>query len=433
VTRALTVAAIGAVAMTVVLAVLRFGIVGPVPMAPSDDLVPLLIATGCLCAIGLARTAHRTVAWLGTIGAAFVVTLDLASYARLVRPDVSADVWRWLGIAVSIAALLAIGSAAGYAATRPRLRRRWLAAEGIAAVGAVSVVAGWAVTNPTDTTFVAGSALGSLGLVTRSFIVITAAFTAIGLVGDVLPAIDRARHRVEVTHGRTAPRGERAGAWVRAFVDELSPGRRRARRAALAERSRVARDIHADVVPGLRKALAEAERGAPADLLAASLRDVLADVEAVGAVQHPIQLEIGGLVAALEWLAERVQDRSDVTITLNVVDPTPEAVGEPPPEIGAAAFRIAALALDNVVRHASGSNVAVDIGAASEVVGLSICDDGAGITDAALASARVSGRRGIVDMAAEADECGGVLDVAPGLSGVGTCVRFGWRSAAADR
>jgi signal transduction histidine kinase len=425
-----TVAAFGAVAMTMVLAVLRLGILGPTPIAPSDDLVPLLIATGCLCVIGLARTAHRTVAWLATIGAAFVVTLDLASYARQVRPEVSEDVWRWLGIALSIAALLAVGSAAAYAATRPRLRRRWLAAEGIVAVGGVSLVAGWAVTNPTDTTFVTGSALGSLALVTRSFIVITAAFTAIGVLGDVLPAVDRTRHRVEVTHGRTAPRGERANAWARAFVDELSPGRRRARRAALAERSRVARDIHADVVPGLRKALAEAERGASADLLAASLRDVLADVEAVGAVQHPIQLEIGGLVAALEWLAERVEDRSDVTITMIVADPTPESMGEPPPEIGAAAFRIAALALDNVVRHASGSTVVVDVRAASGVVDLSICDDGSGIGDAALANARASGRRGLADMAAEADECGGTVDVAAGPNGAGTCVRFGWRPPA---
>jgi len=430
VTRALTVAALGAVAMTVVLAGVRLGIFGPVPIAASDKLVPLLIATGCLCVIGLARTAHRTVAWLATIGAAFVVTLDLVLYARQLRLEVSEDAWRWLGIAVSISALLAIGSAAAYAATRPRLRGRWVAAEGIAAVGAVSVVAGWAVTNPTDTTFVAGSPLGSLGMVTRLFVLITGVFTAVGVLGDFLPAVDRARYRVDATHGRTAPRGERAGAWVRAFVDELSPGRRRARRAALAERSRVARDIHADVVPGLRKALAEAERGAPPDLLAASLRDVLADVEAVGAVQHPIQLEIGGLVAALEWLVERVQDRSDVTIALNVADPSPEATGEPPLEIGAAAFRIAALALDNVVRHAPGRDVVVDVDAASAAVDLSVCDDGAGIGEGALAASRASGRRGIADMATEADACGGVVDIAPGRNGVGTCVRFSWRSLA---
>ena len=137
-------------------------------------------------------------------------------------------------------------------------------------------------------------------------------------------------------------------------------------------------------------------------------------------------------MSALEWLAERVQDRSDVTITLNVADPSPEAEGEPPPEIGAAAFRIAALALDNVVRHAPSRNVVVDVDAASAVIDLSVCDDGAGIGEAALAAARASGRRGIADMATEADACGGVVDIAPGRNGVGTCVRFSWH-AVADR
>jgi len=98
--------------------------------------------------------------------------------------------------------------------------------------------------------------------------------------------------------------------------------------------------------------------------------------------------------------------------------------------IGAAAFRIAALALDNVVRHAPGHDVVVDVAAASAAVDLSVCDDGAGMGDAALAAARASGRRGIADMATEADACGGVVDVAPGRNGVGTCVRFSWQSLA---
>jgi signal transduction histidine kinase len=425
-TRAWTVAALGAIAMTVVLAVLRFGVAGPVSIAPTDDLIPLLFAIGCLCVIGLARTTHPTIAWLAAIGAAFVVTLDLASYAREVRPLVNEDAWRLLGIAVSVSALLAIGTAAAYAATRSRLRRRWLAVEGVAAVGAISAVAGWAVTNPTDTTFVAGSALGSLGMVTRSFLVVTTVFTAIGVIGDLLPAADRARHRVAGSDGRNASRGERDLAWLRAFSDELSPGRRRARRAVLAERSRVARDIHADVVPGLRKALADAEQGAPPDRLAASLREVLADVETVGAVQHPIQLEIGGLVAALEWLAERIESRSDVTVTLNIADPA----GEPPPDVAAGAFRIAALALDNVVRHAAGSNATVEVQAAASVVELSIWDQGPGITDDALAAARTGGRRGIADMATEADEVGGIVEVTAGPNGRGTRVHFSWRSPA---
>jgi signal transduction histidine kinase len=271
--------------------------------------------------------------------------------------------------------------------------------------------------------------LGSLGLVTRSFVVLTTALTLLGLVGDALPAADRARLRARLTAPSNAPR-PRSVAWLRAFADEVSPGRGRARRAVLAERTRVARDIHADVVPGLRRVLDEAERGVPAERLAGSLRGVLADVEAVGAVQHPIQLEIGGLVAALEWLAERVESRADVTITLNVADPDRDGSGEPPAEVAAAAFRVAALALDNVARHAAGSTVVVDIRADANHVDLTVTDDGPGVSEAARARAHADGRRGLVDMAAEAGESGGALEVTAGPAGVGTRVRFAWPTRA---
>jgi signal transduction histidine kinase len=426
VTRANAAAAVGAAAMTVVLAALRFGVVGPRPPATPYELIPLLIAAAFLCVVGLARRRHPSTAWLATIGAAFTVTIDLAAYARLVGLDIGDDPWRLLGIAISVSAVIAVGAAAGYAASRPRLRRRWLALEGAAALGAIGLAAGWAVANPSDTTFVSGSALGSLGLVTRTFIVLTTGLTLLGLVGDALPAADRARLRARLTAPSTAPVGQRSVAWLRAFTDELWPGRGRARRAVLAERTRVARDIHADVVPSLRRVLADAEHGVPAERLAGSLREVLTDVEAVGAAQHPIQLEIGGIVAALEWLAERVESRSDVTITLNVADPDREGSGEPPAEVAAAAFRVAALALDNVVRHAPGSDVVVDVEADASRVHLTITDDGPGISEVALVTAQSDGRRGLVDMAAEAGESGGILLVTAGPAGDGTCVRFAW-------
>lgn len=425
-TRAGVAAAVGAVAMTVVLAALRFGVVGPLSPATPYELFPLLIAAAFLCVVGLARARHPSIAWLATVGTAFTVTIDLAAYARVVGLDIGDDAWRLLGIAVSVSAVIAVGAAAGYAASRPRLRRRWLALEGAAALGAVGLAAGWAVANPSDTTFVTGSALGSLALVTRLFIVLTTALTLLGLLGDALPAADRARLRARLTAPPDASVGYRSVAWLRAFTDELSPGRGRARRAVLAERTRVARDIHADVVPGLRRVLDDAERGAPAERIAGTLREVLRDVEAVGAAQHPIQLEIGGLVAALEWLAERVESRSDVTITLNVADAGRDGSGEPPAEVAAAAFRVAALALDNVVRHAPGSNVIVNVEANATRVDLAITDHGPGISEAALVAAQSDGRRGLVDMAAEASESGGILQVTAGPAGDGTCVRFAW-------
>ena len=381
-TRAGVAAAVGAAAMTVVLAALRLGVVGPLSPATPYELFPVLIAAAFLCVVGLARARNPSIAWLATVGAAFTVTIDLAAYAADVRPAVGDDVWRLLGIAVSVSAVIAVGAAAGYAASRPRLRWRWLALAGAAAVGAVGLAAGWAVAKPTDTTFFSGSALGSLALVTRTCIAFTTAFTLLGLLGDALPAADRARLRGRLTSPSPAPLGQRSIVWLRAFTDELSPGRGRARRAVLAERTRVARDIHADVVPSLRRVLADAEHGVPAERLAGSLREVLSDVEAVGAGQHPIQLEIGGLVAAL--------------------------------------------ALDNVVRHAPGSNVVVDVAADASRVDLAITDDGPGISEASLVTAQSDGRRGLVDMAAEAGESGGSLEVTEGPAGVGTCVRFAW-------
>jgi len=418
--------ALGAAAMTVVLGILRLGVLGPRPSTSAYDAIPLLIATACLCVVGLARATHPSVAWVATVGAAFTTTIDLAAFARAVRPEVGDDAWRLLGITVSVAAVIAVGAAAGYAVTRPRLRRRSLTIEGAAALGAVGLVAGWAVANPSDTTFVTGSALGSLGLVTRSFIVLTSGLTLLGLAGDAWPAADRARHRSAMEAPPGAPRFSRLVAWLRAFADELSPGRGRARQAVLAERTRVARDIHADVVPGLRRVLADAERGVPAKRLASSLRAVLDDVEAVGAVQHPIQLEIGGLVAALEWLAERVESRSDVAVVLDVAEPGTDSSGEPPRDVSAAAFRIAALALDNVARHAPGRTAVVEVRAEARAVELSISDDGPGFGDEALVAARLNGRRGLADMASEAGECGGVLEIGPGVGDVGTRVAFSW-------
>ena len=427
-TRLARATALGTAMMTVVLALLRLGVVGPLPPSSPYDVIPLLIATAFLCVVGLGRRSHPSIAWLAVIGAAFTVTIDLALYARTVRPGVSADAWRLLGIAVGVSAVIAVGAAAGYAACRPRLQRRWLTVAGAVAVGAVGLLASWAVANPTDTTFTEDSDLGSLALVTRTFIVLTAAFTLLGLVGDALPAADRARHRSATESPPTAPLRAGFVAWFRAFVDELSPGRGRARRAVLAERTRVARDIHADVVPELRRVLADAERGVPPERLAGSLRDVLDHVEAVGALQHPIQLEIGGLVAALEWLAERVESRAGVTV-VNVADPVPGAAGEAPREVSAAAFRIAALALDNVARHAPGRIAVVEVRAEASAVDLSISDDGPGIREEAVAAARSRGRRGLADMTSEADECGGRLEIGHGPGQAGTCVAFSWRAA----
>ena len=426
------IAGLAAVAAVGGLAALRAGLTGNPAMATTGDYVPLHAAAALRCVIGWARRGHPTVAWLATIGTALIVTIDLATYARSVRSDTDDNAWQWLVFAVCLVALLGSGSAAIYAVGRRRLPRPGAVLGGVVGVAIVMLASVAALATASDGAVVPtpDSSIGNVRLVTRAVLVVIPLLTLFGLIGDALPAAERAANRVRLSAG-TSPSGSgragRAAAWLRAFGDEVGPGRTRARRAVLAERSRIARDLHADVVPALRQALTEAQRGAPPERLAASLREVLVEVETIGAGRHAIQLEIGGLVAALEWLVEQVEARSDVTVTLDVVDPTPATADAPPAEVAAAAFRVAGLALDNVVRHAPGSEVAISVRAEADVVDLRIADNGPGLSADVLAIALTNGRRGIPDMAAEAAACSANLEVRPD-DGAGTVVTFRWES-----
>jgi len=419
------VAALGVLVATFALALLQLGIVGNNRFDSLDDLLPVLIASALLCVIALARRRSQTVTWLATIAAAAVVARDVAGYAADVRgppgeATVDPDVWLWLSIAISLCALLAVGAAASYAASRSWPLRRWAVALGIVAVAATVAAAIWALASPGD---LETSNVGSVSRVTITFLIAVTGLTLLGLAGDAWPAAERARRRA-----RMSADGGSTTVWLRAFADELAPGRARARRATLDERSRIARDLHADVVPGLRRALADAERDAPPDELAATLREVLADVESLGAARHAVQLDIGGLVPALEWLAERVEERSEVRVTLEVAETTGGGNGEAPREAAAAAFRVAGLALENVVRHAAGANATVAVASAADAIDLAITDDGPGFRQDALAAASRDGRRGLADMAAEAAACDATVDIETVTAGHGTVVTFRWRA-----
>ena len=422
----LVVVAIGAVAMVAVLTVFRSGAIHPVEPLSPESAVPLLVAFALLCITGLTVRRRPSTAWLAAVGTLIVVTVDLAAVGRAVRPFLDADAWRWMGVVIGVAAVLATAAAAAYAAAPARRIGPVALVAGIVGVVAVLAAAAWASVAPADAEILGtgSSPLGATGLVTRTFLVASIALVVIGIVGELMPSIRRARHRVALE-----PAGSPAAtlsALVRALGDELSPGRSRAHRAAVAERTRIARDLHADVMPGLRRALVLAEAGAPPERIATVLRETLDEVEAIGTSEHPIQLEVGGLIPALEWLAEQVEGRSAVSVTIDVEEGAEDREGSPPPEVAAAAFRVAALALDNVGRHAPQARVAIRALVERRRVALAIVDDGPGFVAEAATAATAAGRRGLSDMAAEATGCGASLDVGPGDGGIGTAVRFAW-------
>jgi signal transduction histidine kinase len=185
-------------------------------------------------------------------------------------------------------------------------------------------------------------------------------------------------------------------------------------------------------VPAVRRALAEAERDGSVEHLAASLRDVLHEVDALVGSEHAIQLEVGGIVPALEWLAERVEERSTVRVTINVDEWSEGPAGQPPMEVAAAAFRVAGLAMENVIRHASGSRATVQVRVSPERLRLVIADDGPGLPADVERTAAIAGHRGLADMVAEASGSGASLQLDRGAGAAdrrGTTVTFDWPAA----
>jgi signal transduction histidine kinase len=432
---ALVVAGLAAVLTVAVAALLRLQPgVDAVALTP-DDLVPLLIAVAALCVVGLARQHRPTAAWLASIVALALATVEIAGVTRALRPSLDPDAWQWLSIALCVTAVLASMAAVAYAADPRRRLARWLPVVGGAVVVALLGTGVWALAttgHAAPPTGADATSLGNLSVVTRASLGSVVLFVGLGLLGDARPAAARARRRVAITRSTPDTPSERvdyAMTWVRAFLDESAPGRTRAHRAALSERSRIARDLHADVVPAVRRALAEAERDGSVEHLAVSLRDVLHEVDALVGSEHAIQLEVGGIVPALEWLAERVEERSTVRVTMNVEDWPDGRLGQPPMDVAAAAFRVAGLALENVIRHAPGSKATVHIRVGPERLRLVIADDGPGLPAEAERTAASAGRRGLADMVAEASGSDASLQLARG-DGVadrpGTTVTFDW-------
>jgi len=196
-----------------------------------------------------------------------------------------------------------------------------------------------------------------------------------------------------------------AGLWryLGLLADELVPARTDTRRAAAEEeRARLAADLHAHVLPELRRAAAAAaSAGAPPEMQV-DLRRALEDVEQLMHQRQSVVLEQFGLVAALEWLAERTEERSPLRVELELDGAVPDGPASIEPRVARAAFRIALLGLDNVVRHAGATTATLHLDA-GDALRLVVADDG---PPASLEAAR---GRGLADMQTAAAESGGTI------------------------
>jgi signal transduction histidine kinase len=383
------------------------------PVTPSD-IVPHLWAIGSLVVVGLAQSWARTLAWGALVVGGSAAALGAVGLVREVRQAHPGDPATLLGALVAAALLVPPVVAAAYAThdgRRPAI---------VVVVAWASVVA---VAAPLALAFLARTLAGDGGGVPEgAWLAVIGWLTAAGLARDLRPAVVRTRARLRA--------GDAAGqssvlTVLRIFVDELVPGREAGRaEAAEDERGRLAADLHADVLPSLRRALAEAEAGGTVERLAADLRTAVDEVESLLVARRSIVLEELGLLAGVEWLAERVEDHSAVRVEIEVGAGDP-AGGRPPRDVERAAFRVAQLALDNVVRHAPGAVARVLVAASATSLRMRVEDDGEGPPVDEAAALR-GGRRGIADMRAEARACGAVLDVGGRANGPGTAVELRW-------
>lgn len=187
----------------------------------------------------------------------------------------------------------------------------------------------------------------------------------------------------------------------------------------LAERARLAREIHDTVAQGLssiQMLLRAAERDA-AEPGAGYLRlaretaaDSLAETRQIIHELTPARLG-DGLASALGRLAREQAERSRIRIHVSADEI------ELPMEAQTALLRLAQGALSNAIRHADAARIDVELARVGNDVSLTVRDDGRGFdVDGAAAGAHEAGSFGIRAMRERVEQLGGALDIesAPG-------------------
>ncbi len=199
-------------------------------------------------------------------------------------------------------------------------------------------------------------------------------------------------------------------------------------RAAAAERSRLARELHDSVTQTLYSVNLHAEAAGMAldagnqDVVAQSLQKLQAmthqammDLRMLIFELHPPILKDEGLAAALRARLATVETRAGLQTELQV-----EGEERLPLALAQELFWIAVEAFNNVLKHASARRVQVSLSFAGGKVRLSITDDGLGFDPEA---ARSQSGMGLRSIAGRVEHIGGQidLDTAPGR-GTTICV-----------
>jgi signal transduction histidine kinase len=401
------------------------------PADPADtpsSVLPLLSAIAAFLLAVLLAARAPGLAWPATaFGAILAVREPVALAGTVQRSGVAPEVWLPAAVLVALTAATAAGVAALYATrdpgTRPAARlAAWALVAWQVVAGCLSIGLGLAAH--------AGDPAGPAVLRALTFPVGAWPIVPFVLVlAGVLAELRGPIRRAMVGRGPASEVSDLPGI-AGALGDELL-GRAASRRATeRRERARLASELHADVLPALRAAVAELEAGRDPAGVGARLAAVAAELQAMTLERRNLIVEQLGLIPALEALAERVEERGGASVAIDVLEPDPAPAdgthrpARPPAAVERAALRVAELAIVNAVRHGSGE-VRVNVLAGPARVRLEIANPGPPFDPAAARDAVRSGARGLTEMREAAAEIDADFDIGPGLRD-GAVVRLAW-------
>lgn len=230
------------------------------------------------------------------------------------------------------------------------------------------------------------------------------------------------------------------GGWIRGIIEqsharaeliaELEAARAEAaelhrQSGIVAERERLAREIHDTLAQGFTSIVMLCEAAEPAvdadphdarrliDLARSTARENLAESRSLVAAMTPPVLATADLPAALAWMAERFTASHGVPARFEVVGPA----GRLLPSTEVVLLRSAQEALANVAKHAGAQQVHIALADGDAGIELSIDDDGCGFDPA-----EVSSGHGLAGMRSRVHDIDGALTLRS-APGAGTTVR----------